>query len=405
MINIPSYIKDPSYRYQMPALQIKIEGRGNGIRTKLVNLFEVSKSLGVPPEYPLRYFGAEFGAIIEFGLAERKAILTGEVRKESLQSSLDHFIEKFVLCPKCKYPEIRIRIKKKELYSDCKACGLVKPMDMTHKISNFILRSTPTSSEKKNNPESAKKESSSKKLSSKSKKRGKTQEAITLKSPEILESLERLEAEDLSKSAECLTNLSISKDYDSDIKSYLLFKGIFKENLLVYMQNPDLLQLLKSNAAVCPEDFLMALATVYGLEEAWNQKISTVMFRLYENDIFSEELIDNWLNENLDFNEASPVFNPQALAQLKTNSKEFLFWLKNAEEEEKDEEEETKEVVSESNQKNVEDPIETTESKEKHQSEEEKVIENESTVKNNPPDKQDIMFQLKHVEDFSIDDI
>ena len=65
MINIPSYIKDPSYRYQMPPLKITVEGRLNGVRTKLVNLFEVSRYLGVPAEYPLRYFGAEMGAIIE----------------------------------------------------------------------------------------------------------------------------------------------------------------------------------------------------------------------------------------------------------------------------------------------------------------------------------------------------
>src|SRR5574343_262673 len=123
MINIPSYKNDPSYRYQMPALKIKVEGKGNGIRTKLLNLFEVSRSLGVPPEYPLRFFGAEFGAIIEFKLNEQRAMLNGNLRVEDLQRSLDHFIEKFVLCPKCTYPEINIRIKKGELYSDCKACG------------------------------------------------------------------------------------------------------------------------------------------------------------------------------------------------------------------------------------------------------------------------------------------
>ena len=75
-------------------------------------------------------------------------MLNGEFRREDLQRSLDHFIEKFVLCPKCKYPEIRIRIKKKELISDCKACGEVRAMDMTHKISTFILKFPPTASSK-----------------------------------------------------------------------------------------------------------------------------------------------------------------------------------------------------------------------------------------------------------------
>ncbi len=81
MINIPSYIKDPSYRYRMPALQIKVEGKRNGIRTKFLNLFEVAKCLGLPPEYLLRYFGAEFGAIIEFKQSEQKAMLNGGFRR------------------------------------------------------------------------------------------------------------------------------------------------------------------------------------------------------------------------------------------------------------------------------------------------------------------------------------
>jgi len=51
LLNIPSYIDDPSYRYQMPALQLKIEGKGNGIKTNIVNLVEVAKALRVPTEY------------------------------------------------------------------------------------------------------------------------------------------------------------------------------------------------------------------------------------------------------------------------------------------------------------------------------------------------------------------
>lgn len=47
-MNIPSYIEDTNYRYQMPKLQLKIEGKGNGIRTNIVNLLDISKALRCP---------------------------------------------------------------------------------------------------------------------------------------------------------------------------------------------------------------------------------------------------------------------------------------------------------------------------------------------------------------------
>lgn len=411
MINIPSYIKDPSYRYQMPALKIKVEGKGNGIRTKLLNLFEVSRSLGVPPEYPLRYFGAEFGAIIEFKQSEQKAMLNGSVRGEDLKNSLDHFIEKFVLCPKCKYPEISIRIKKGELYSDCKACGEFRKMDMTHKICNFILKSPPPGATKitpakKPEPVSAKPKSSGKKKS----------KALTLKNPEIVECLEILTSEpELARAGEILTNLSVSKDYEADIKAYLMFKGVFNSNLIVHMSNPIGIQILKNVANGCPEDFLMGFACVYGNDEAWKSKISTAMFHFYNNDLLTEEIFDNWIKDDLEFNETSPVYNEQALNWVKTNASEFLEWLKNAEEEEeevKEENEEAKEEVKIEEikaeetkvvKKNDESNLKVNETK--------GVVEESKSTKPGDNDKvsegikKDLMSQLNNVEDFDIDDI
>ncbi len=50
MINIGGDANDASYRYKMPPLRTKVEGRGNGIKTVLLNVVDVSKHLHTRPE-------------------------------------------------------------------------------------------------------------------------------------------------------------------------------------------------------------------------------------------------------------------------------------------------------------------------------------------------------------------
>ena len=63
LINVDSNVSDDAfYRYKMPRLLVKVEGTGNGIKTVIVNMTDVAKSLGRPPTYPTKFFGCELGA-------------------------------------------------------------------------------------------------------------------------------------------------------------------------------------------------------------------------------------------------------------------------------------------------------------------------------------------------------
>ena len=49
MINVNRGVQDPYYRYKMPRIVAKVEGKGNGIKTVIVNMPEVAKALARPP--------------------------------------------------------------------------------------------------------------------------------------------------------------------------------------------------------------------------------------------------------------------------------------------------------------------------------------------------------------------
>ena len=47
-VNIRRDVTDPFYRYKMERLQSKIEGKGNGIKTVIPNMSDISRALSRP---------------------------------------------------------------------------------------------------------------------------------------------------------------------------------------------------------------------------------------------------------------------------------------------------------------------------------------------------------------------
>ncbi|PBP18682.1 eukaryotic translation initiation factor 5 [Diplocarpon rosae] len=133
-INIRSDVKDPFYRYKMEKLQSKIEGKGNGIKTVIVNLSSVANSLARPGGYVIKYFGFELGAQTNSNPTDDRWIINGAHEASKLQDYLDGFINKFVLCKKCKNPETEVVIKDGHIVLDCKACGQRSDVDLRLKL-------------------------------------------------------------------------------------------------------------------------------------------------------------------------------------------------------------------------------------------------------------------------------
>ncbi|KAF8411829.1 hypothetical protein HHK36_004388 [Tetracentron sinense] len=144
LLNIGGNNDDAFYRYKMPKMITKIEGRGNGIKTNVVNMVDIAKALARPASYTTKYFGCELGAQSKFDEKTGISLVNGAHDTAKLSGLLENFIKKFVKCHGCGNPETEIIITKTQMLTlKCAACGFLSDVDMRDKLTTFILKNPP----------------------------------------------------------------------------------------------------------------------------------------------------------------------------------------------------------------------------------------------------------------------
>ncbi|KAK4346765.1 hypothetical protein RND71_033104 [Anisodus tanguticus] len=137
---------DAFYRYKMPRMITKIEGRGNGIKTNVVNMVDIAKALARPASYTTKHFGCELGAQSKFDEKTGASLVNGAHDTAKLAGLLEIFIKKYVQCYGCGNPETEILITKNQMIQlKCAACGFISDVDMRDKLTTFILKNPPES--------------------------------------------------------------------------------------------------------------------------------------------------------------------------------------------------------------------------------------------------------------------
>lgn len=400
-VNVNRSLTDQFYRYKMPKILAKVEGKGNGIKTVVVNMVEVAKALNRPPTYPTKYFGCELGAQTQFDFKNERFIVNGSHEAAKLQDLLDGFIKRYVLCPSCDNPETVLTVlpKKGIINTKCIACGYSGQLDSTHKLTVFILKNPPGQDPMKTTSSIVKKEKGKKKgKDEKTPKKQQNGEDSGSHSPQHDSDLENgtpekddedwcddTDAEAVARRLESLTSgakgLMLNDDLEKspqerldlfyefvkkhketgtienlqkelvgeaerlDMKDkavLVLCELLLGENILQEVKTHRLLFLRFTHGNHKAQKYLLG-----GLEQVINlhkdtliSKVPHILKVFYDADILEEEVLIDWSQK------VSKKYVSKDIAQeIHDKAKLFIKWLQEAEEEESSEDEEEEEEI------------------------------------------------------------
>ena len=336
-LNIPSTVKDPHYRYKMPKIQTTIQGAGNGIKTNWINLPDVSNSLKVPVEYPLKFIGRELGSNTE--LKANVYLINGSHSVEKMQDLLDKFIKKYVLCPKCHLPEIhgKIKVTKKDIKSTCRSCGNTCKLDNTHDFAAYIRRNPPPYEEEDNvqgekvTPEKEKKIVKEKKVKKIDKELKKNIKECCLNLPKILKDEEPIE-----KNIEEIKKFLEKYKFNLDIKFYCFSFGVIPNE--IYTKSfehrlPIIKYFIEKESENNPEEALFNFIIgfqdyIFSRQKGENKKyVSSFLYYLYDRNILSEDFWLNYLNGNIQKKYQSMLNSNEGEKELREAAKDFSNWI------------------------------------------------------------------------------
>lgn len=387
-LNVNRKIQDQFYRYKMPRLMAKVEGKGNGVKTVITNMVEIARSLARPPTYPTKYFGCELGAQTQFDFKNDRYIVNGSHDATKLQDMLDGFIKKFVLCEQCDNPEtvFKFAMKKGLIGARCKACGYVFQLDMTHKLTTFILKNPPeqeinahgTSLTKRKDKKSQRKEDSpDDQTNGNGKEDGSgeeswgeddgdwcedvSEEAVKQRMKELTSGvkglamdndLEKTESERINifhdyvktKKAEAgekpLSDKEVHQEAErlevTNKAPIVLCELLFDDDMVKQMKRHKKVLLRFTNDNQKAQKYLLGgfEKTVELHKEGLLPKVAAILKTFYDEDIIDEEVLLDWAKK------VSKKYVTKELSeQIHKKAEPLITWLKEAEEESSDEDE------------------------------------------------------------------
>lgn len=120
-------IVDPAYRYKMHRLILKKEKN----KSCITNLHEIVMDIKIPNQELIVSFFKKRLSLSITGKGDR-VLITSDVSQQTLQNTLYEFIEYFVICKRCRLPELSYMLTKNKLGTCCCSCGYDGTIDENH---------------------------------------------------------------------------------------------------------------------------------------------------------------------------------------------------------------------------------------------------------------------------------
>jgi translation initiation factor 2 subunit 2 len=109
-------------RYEIP----KLISYNEGGKTIITNFKQACEKLNRKPEELAKFLYKELGA--GGNIDNERLILTGRFENEQINTELNLYYKRYVICPVCGTPDTTLIKQKKIVYMKCLACGAESPV-------------------------------------------------------------------------------------------------------------------------------------------------------------------------------------------------------------------------------------------------------------------------------------
>lgn len=327
-INI-NFTDDPNYRYKMPVMEVRSQGRGNGAQFVIENLKDVALALHRSPEEITKFFQLGFGNFGRYNPSEGSVTFTGSATIAEASRVLKDYVFTHVLCQACSNPETSYILKEKGLSMVCAACGQARPL-VTDRFTKHIMKIMEQKARQEQGKGGALDRS----------------DTIRVKSPVILyPRIRKVMKYNISPTAKAAELQEIA---DEAVKNRILREDevVFFYMAALFADKPNI-NYVKEFVPVLREIFTKddGLGILHSLdcvtrkyeEEMFNSKtnlLSAILLELYRSELIDKNAVNAWITDV-----TVPIVPVEYHDRVVETAAPFLEWLEKQSEEEYDEEE------------------------------------------------------------------